>query len=117
MQYYADNNYPSLLNMDNERPEHGHDQDLDPTVRETGGDQPDELEDLRARIREIRGRLKEGGPPVSLHLLVDYVDGDLAQPDRRQVAQAIVTWKDWYDAYLDTRSAIEATMRDGYPRE
>lgn len=70
--------------------------------RQDGQSERDPLTDLGALgrvIREMRARLKPGGPEVDEAALYAYLAGALPDHQQKIVAQRIETWQQWYEAY------------------
>jgi hypothetical protein len=65
--------------------------------------------------RELRDRLKPNGPAVDYAALNLYIAGELDPAEHGAVAQLIVTWAAWYDAYEEAvaeRAAVRDLSRD-----
>ncbi len=74
-----------------------------------------DLGDLGAFVRAMRRGLKGGGPAVDEALLLGYIEATLQEDEHRQVRRAISTWRDWYQAYWELRTLVEASAWGGVP--
>lgn len=66
--------------------------------------QEDSFDEL---VYRQRANLQPGGPAVDYAVIHAFIDGDLAEAERAEVARRIDTWTEWHDAYWETRALLD----------
>ena len=74
---------------------------------------PDDLGPLEQVIRQIRERLRVGGPDVDYAALFAFLDEDLAERERAEVELRIARWAAWHDAYWQIRADLDLLEASG----
>lgn len=57
-------------------------------------------------LEGVVANLRPDGPTVDFELLVDFIDEALDAARRRMICERIVTFRAWYDAYLETLESL-----------
>ena len=60
------------------------------------------------KLEQIRGQLRDGGPPVEWDAIYLFAGGDLDDdPDAKKlIAGRIATWRQWFEAYWETKMGL-----------
>lgn len=66
------------------------------------------IAELSTNQQQVVQKLMEGGPTVDHATLALFVTDELNHQQRMAVWCAIMTWRDWYDAYLEAADAWES---------
>ena len=77
----------------------------------TDRDLIEELGPNGATLQRTLMDLRDGGPPVDLGAIVEYASDGLDEESARVVRAQVVTWRSWYEAYVDamhTRKELES---------
>jgi hypothetical protein len=65
------------------------------------GEVPKGLEEADRVVEEIRGKLREGGPPVDFLLVAAHAEGLLQGQAQERVRSLVKSYRDWANAYWE----------------
>ncbi len=66
----------------------------------------DDLGQVDEVIKNLRARLKPGGPDVDFAALYGYIDRVLPEAEQNEVQRRIATWQTWHDEYWTICAAL-----------